>query len=105
LDSSGFLVGLGKAGHLGFSPGICSGGVSSAGLYDAGPGHRGGESHQCLESLPLMSHAFNLALKEWEWVRENPVKKVSKEKVNNQIERWLTLEEEKRLLVSSPEWL
>ncbi|MGA2958560.1 MAG: hypothetical protein ABSF48_22890 [Thermodesulfobacteriota bacterium] len=52
-----------------------------------------------------MSHAFNLALKEWEWVRENPVKKVSKEKVNNQIERWLTLEEEKRLLVSSPEWL
>jgi integrase len=55
--------------------------------------------------LTLMSHAFNLAVKEWEWVRENPVKKVSKEKVNNQIERWLTLEEEKRLLVSSPEWL
>jgi len=41
VDSPGFLVGLGKAGHLGFSPGICSGGVLSAGLYDAGPGHRG----------------------------------------------------------------
>jgi integrase len=55
--------------------------------------------------LALMNHAFNLAIKEWEWVRENPVKKVSKEKVNNLIERWLTLEEEQKLLGSSPRWL
>jgi len=55
--------------------------------------------------ISLMSHAFNLAIKEWEWVKENPVKKVSKEKVNNLIERWLTLEEEKKLLASSPRWL
>ena len=55
--------------------------------------------------LALMSHAFNLAIKEWEWVKENPVKKVSKEKVNNLIERWLTLEEEKKFLASSPRWL
>jgi len=55
--------------------------------------------------LGLMSHAFNLAIREWEWVKENPVKKVSKEKVNNLIERWLTLEEQKNLLASSPNWL
>jgi len=55
--------------------------------------------------MSLMSHAFNLAIKEWEWVRENPVKKVSKERVNNQVERWLTLEEETRLLAPSPKWL
>jgi integrase len=55
--------------------------------------------------LALMSHAFTLAIKEWEWVRENPVKKVSKEKVNNLIERWLTLEEENKLLESSLDWL
>ena len=55
--------------------------------------------------LVLMSHAFNLAVKDWEWLKENPVKKVSREKVNNQIERWLTLEEEKRLLIASPKWL
>jgi integrase len=55
--------------------------------------------------LALMSHAYNLAIKEWEWVKENPVKKVSKEKVNNLIERWLTLEEEQKLLASSPTWL
>ncbi len=52
--------------------------------------------------LALMSHAFNLAIKEWEWVKENPVAKVSKEKVNNHIERWLTLEEQKNLLDKSP---
>ncbi|MFI5304918.1 MAG: tyrosine-type recombinase/integrase [Nitrospiria bacterium] len=55
--------------------------------------------------LALMSHAYNLAIKEWEWVRENPVKRVSKEKVNNQIERWLTFEEEEKLLAVSPVWL
>ena len=55
--------------------------------------------------LSLMSHGFSLAIKDWEWVKENPVKKVSKEKVNNLIERWLTLEEEKKLLASSPRWL
>lgn len=35
-------------------------------------------------------------------MKENPVKKVSKEKANNMIERWLTLEEEQKLLASSP---
>jgi integrase len=53
----------------------------------------------------LMSHAFTLAIREWEWIRENPVKKVSREKVNNLIERWLTLEEENKLLASSPKRL
>jgi integrase len=55
--------------------------------------------------MSLMSHAFNLAIKEWEWIKENPVKRVSREKVNNLIERWLTLEEEQKLLASSPSWL
>lgn len=52
--------------------------------------------------LSLMSHVFSLAIKEWEWLRENPVRKVSKERVNNQMERWLTLEDEKNLLAFSP---
>ena len=55
--------------------------------------------------LILMSHAFNLAIKEWEWVKENPVSKVSKEKVNNLIERWLTLEEEEKLMLVFSTWL
>ncbi len=55
--------------------------------------------------LILMGHAFSLAMKEWEWVRDNPVRKVSKEKVDNQIERWLTPEEEGNLISFSPLWL
>ncbi len=55
--------------------------------------------------LSLMGHAFNLAIKEWEWVRENPVSKVSKERVINLRDRWLTFEEEEKLLWASPPWL
>ena len=55
--------------------------------------------------IVLMSHAFNLAIKEWEWVKDNPVSRVRKERVNNIMERWLTLEEEAKLLAASPQWL
>lgn len=55
--------------------------------------------------LILMGHAYNLAMKEWEWIGSNPVSRVSKEKVRNQVERWLTLKEEKKLLAASPGWL
>jgi len=55
--------------------------------------------------LTLMGHAFNIAIREWEWVKENPVCKISKEKVDNVVERWLTFEEEKKLMAASPKWL
>ena len=55
--------------------------------------------------LTVMSHAFNIAIKEWEIIKDNPVQKVAKEKVRNQIERWLTDEEEERLMNVSPDWL
>ncbi len=57
------------------------------------------------DELKLLGHAYKLATREWEWVTDNPVTKVSKERVRNQIERWLTLEEEQRLLIHSPPWL
>ncbi len=55
--------------------------------------------------LALMKHAFSLAVREWEWIRENPVKKISMEKENPSRDRWLSLEEEERLLAASPQWL
>jgi integrase len=55
--------------------------------------------------LRLLSHAYNLAVREWEWVEFNPVSRVSKERVNNQVERWLTHEEERTLLAVCPQWL
>jgi len=40
--------------------------------------------------LAAMKKAFNLAIREWEWCRENPVSRVSMEKEANQRDRWLT---------------
>lgn len=55
--------------------------------------------------LAMLSKGFNLGVKEWEWIKENPVSKVPKEKENNERDRWLTEDEEKRLLENSPQWL
>ncbi len=55
--------------------------------------------------LATMKRAFNLAIKEWEWIRDNPVSRVSMEEENNRRDRWLTYEEEERLLEVCPEWL
>ena len=55
--------------------------------------------------LTLMIHAFNIAIREWEWITDNPIKNVKKETVKNNIERWLTVDEEKRLLKASARWL
>jgi len=55
--------------------------------------------------LATMKKAFNLAIKEWEWLRENPVSRVSMEEENNKRDRWLTIEEEQRLLEACPTWL
>jgi len=55
--------------------------------------------------LAVMKHGFNLAIKEWEWATQNPVARVSVEKENNQRDRWLTQEEEVKLLEACPLWL
>jgi integrase len=55
--------------------------------------------------LAMLSKAFNLAIREWEWLEINPVSRVSKEKEDNERDRWLTVDEEVSLLENSPEWL
>ncbi len=55
--------------------------------------------------LAAMKKAFNLAIREWEWCRENPVSRVSMEKEANTRDRWVTAEEEARLLEACPPWL
>jgi integrase len=47
----------------------------------------------------------NIATREWSLASDNPVKRVSKERVSNTIERWLSFDEEERLLKASPKWL
>src|SRR5437870_1393297 len=55
--------------------------------------------------LASLKKAFNLAVREWEWCRDNPVSRVSMERENNQRDRWLTVEEETRLLLACAPWL
>jgi integrase len=55
--------------------------------------------------LASLKKAFNLAVREWEWCSENPVSKVSMERENNQRDRWLSVEEEARLLQGCAPWL
>jgi len=55
--------------------------------------------------LAVLKNAFNKALKEWGWVRENPVMRISMEKEPPGRVRYLTDEEFERLLTACPEWL
>lgn len=55
--------------------------------------------------LAIMKHMYTIAVKEWEWCRDNPVKRVSMEKEGRPRDRWLTREEEVELLRKCPGWL
>ncbi len=55
--------------------------------------------------LLLVRHAFNIASREWEWCRENPMHHVSLERVRNEVDRWLTAKEEEALMAASSPWL
>ena len=55
--------------------------------------------------LALLSHAFSFAQREWKWVRENPMKHVRIPRQDNKIERWLTYDEQARLLPCCEDWL
>lgn len=60
------------------------------------------------QELAFMRHVFNVARKEWKWVKENPVADLSFAIGNkNARTRWLTVEEERSLLhcATNPSWL
>jgi integrase len=57
------------------------------------------------KELQLVRHAFNLAMREWEWCRTNPMHRVSLERVHNEVDRWLTNNEEDRLMAAASPWL
>lgn len=57
------------------------------------------------KELQLVRHAFNVAMREWEWCQGNPMHRVALERVHNEVDRWLTMEEEARLMAASSPWL
>ncbi len=80
-------------------------GPSSISEYKVKRREEGASAQTVNLELSLMSHVFTIAMKEWEWVKEHPVKMVARERKDRPKERWLTLEEEGRLLKESPPWL
>ena len=73
--------------------------------YKVSRSNKGAKPATINRELAMLSKAFSLAVREWEWIRDNPVSKVPKEKENNQRDRWLSVEEERVLLDNCPEWL
>jgi integrase len=60
------------------------------------------------QELALLRRMFNVAIREWEWLRDNPVSRLSFSVGNrNARDRWLTVEEERALLenATNPGWL
>jgi integrase len=55
--------------------------------------------------LASLKKAFNLARREWEWCDDNPVCRVSMEPEHNTRDRWLTADEEARIMSAAPAWL
>lgn len=55
--------------------------------------------------LACMKKAFNLAIREWEWCRDNPVSRVAMEREQNHRDRWLSKDEEGALLRQCAPWL
>ncbi|MCX7858187.1 MAG: site-specific integrase [Deltaproteobacteria bacterium] len=53
----------------------------------------------------MLSKAFNLAVNVWGWIMTNPCQKVPPYPENNKRDRWLTWEEEERLLAASEPYL
>ena len=51
--------------------------------------------------MALLSHAFNVAVKEWQWLPESPMPKVKKPKISNQRLRYLSADEQDRLLAAA----
>ena len=56
------------------------------------------------KELSFLRHVFETAVV-WKWLEDNPASRIPREKVRNCIERWLTAEEEERLLKACPDWL
>ena len=55
--------------------------------------------------LATLKKAFNLARREWEWCTDNPVCRVSMEREHNTRDRWLSVDEEARLVREAAPWL
>lgn len=57
----------------------------------------------CNRYLALLSHLFSICWRQWEWIEENPVRKISREKEPQGRVRFLSNDERKKLLIACQE--
>ncbi len=57
------------------------------------------------KELSLMRAAFNLAIREWEWCRDNPLRGVKMDRVDNERVRYLSDDDFKKVLNQCPYWV
>ncbi len=57
----------------------------------------------CNRYLATLSHLMSTCEKQWEWIADNPVRKISREKESRERTRFLSPEERKRLLMACKE--
>ena len=72
-------------------------------VYKTRRKNTGAKTSSLNRELAMLSKAFTLAVKEWEWIAVVP--KISMDKENNERDNWLKADEEERLLDLSPAWL
>lgn len=65
----------------------------------------GAKDSTLAKELQVLRNALNIAMREWEWIETTPFVKVKIEVPKNAVERFLSPEEEARLLNECPEWL
>jgi len=53
--------------------------------------------------LASLSHTFAIAVKDWEWIQENPVMKISKPKISNERTRFLNDDEKEKFIQACQE--
>ena len=85
--------------------GLCEVTASNLTGYKAARRKEGAAPQTIKNEVGLISRAINYGINELEWLSVNPVNKLPREKINNQRDRWLTREEEARLMAASPAWL
>ena len=59
--------------------------------------NEGASASSLNKELAFAKHAFNLAIREWEWIRDNPFTRISMEKLPIQRVRYLTEDEFEKL--------
>jgi len=73
--------------------------------YNSVRSRQGAKRATLAREFEVLRHAFNLVVRKWGWLKASSFEKVKIDKVGSKKERWITRDEEVRLLAASLPWL